>query len=103
MTYWGAAPLSLTGSRMMAWDDQLKRPGLSLSSLTIVSGQTATTLPAALTCAEQQEIDEIIMRDINRTFPEHPFFGSAGGQTSLFRLLKAYSLQDVEAGYCQVR
>ncbi|KAF5841867.1 hypothetical protein DUNSADRAFT_10573 [Dunaliella salina] len=44
-------------------------------------------------CAEQQEIDEIIMRDINRTFPEHPFFGSAGGQTSLFRLLKAYSLQ----------
>lgn len=52
-------------------------------------------------CAEQQEIDEIIMRDINRTFPEHPFFGSSGGQTSLFRLLKAYSLQDVEAGYCQ--
>jgi len=43
------------------------------------------------------------MRDINRTFPEHPFFGSAGGQTSLFRLLKAYSLQDMEAGYCQVR
>lgn len=55
-----------------------------------------------LTNADQQEIDEIIMRDINRTFPEHPFFGSTRGQTSLFRLLKAYSLQDIEAGYCQV-
>lgn len=52
---------------------------------------------------DQQEINEVIMRDINRTFPEHPFFGSAGGQNSLFRLLKAYSLQDVEVGYCQVR
>ena len=56
-----------------------------------------------LEVAEQLEINEIIMRDINRTFPEHPFFGSSGGQTSLFRLLKAYSLQDIEVGYCQVR
>jgi len=38
------------------------------------------------------------MRDINRTFPEHPYFGqeNRGGQAALFRLLKAYSLQDIE-------
>ncbi|KAK9845160.1 hypothetical protein WJX84_009764 [Apatococcus fuscideae] len=49
----------------------------------------------------QEEVDEIITRDINRTFPEHPQFGFQQGQQALFRVLKAYSLHDLEVGYCQ--
>ena len=51
----------------------------------------------------QEEVDEIIGRDINRTFPEHPQFGFEQGQQALYRVLKAYSLHDLEVGYCQVR
>lgn len=46
----------------------------------------------------QEEVDEIITRDINRTFPEHPQFGFQQGQQALFRVLKAYSLHDLEVG-----
>ncbi len=49
----------------------------------------------------QEDVDDIIARDIHRTFPEHPLFGFAQGQQSLFNLLKAYSLHDLEVGYCQ--
>lgn len=49
----------------------------------------------------QEETDDIISRDINRTFPEHPQFGYEQGQMALFRLLKAYSLHDLEVQYCQ--
>ncbi|KAK9818215.1 hypothetical protein WJX72_008962 [[Myrmecia] bisecta] len=49
----------------------------------------------------QEEVDEVISRDINRTFPEHPQFGFQQGQQALFRVLKAYSLHDLEVGYCQ--
>ncbi len=49
----------------------------------------------------QEDVDDIIARDIHRTFPEHPLFGFAQGQKSLFNLLKAYSLHDLEVGYCQ--
>ena len=49
----------------------------------------------------QEDVDDIISRDIHRTFPEHPLFGFAQGQQSLFNLLKAYSLHDLEVGYCQ--
>jgi hypothetical protein len=57
--------------------------------------------------AGQEDVDDIIMRDIHRTFPEHPLFQGegeqgGGGQMALFRLLKAYSLHDLEVGYCQV-
>lgn len=52
--------------------------------------------------AVQEETDEIISRDINRTFPEHPQFGYEQGQQALFRVLKAYSLHDLEVQYCQV-
>lgn len=45
----------------------------------------------------QEEVDEVITRDIHRTFPEHPQFGFAQGQQALFRVLKAYSLHDLEA------
>lgn len=44
----------------------------------------------------QEETDDIISRDINRTFPEHPQFGFEQGQQALFRVLKAYSLHDLE-------
>ena len=38
-----------------------------------------------------------------RSFPEFPQFGDAGGegQGALFRVLKAYSLADLEVNYCQ--
>ncbi|GAB4814895.1 hypothetical protein N2152v2_001941 [Parachlorella kessleri] len=49
----------------------------------------------------QEEVDEVISRDIHRTFPEHPMFGFEQGQQALFRVLKAYSLHDIEVGYCQ--
>lgn len=43
-----------------------------------------------------------ITRDLARTFPSHEYFeeGSAG-QASLFNVLKAYSIYDVDVGYCQ--
>lgn len=49
-------------------------------------------------CRLQEETDDIISRDINRTFPEHPQFGFEQGQQALFRVLKAYSLHDLEVG-----
>lgn len=53
----------------------------------------------------QEEVDEpwsqVIARDIHRTFPEHPQFGFEQGQQELFRVLKAYSVHDLEVGYCQ--
>ncbi|GLC50154.1 hypothetical protein PLESTB_000348300 [Pleodorina starrii] len=51
--------------------------------------------------AGQEEVDDSILRDIHRTFPEHPYFGMEAGQRSLFRVLKAYSLHDLEVAYCQ--
>ncbi|KAG2482324.1 hypothetical protein HYH03_018746, partial [Edaphochlamys debaryana] len=49
----------------------------------------------------QEEVDESILRDIHRTFPEHPYFSLDAGQQALFRVLKAYSLHDLEVAYCQ--
>lgn len=49
----------------------------------------------------QEEVDEVIARDIHRTFPEYAQFGLEQGQKALFRVLKAYSLHDLETGYCQ--
>ncbi|KAI1319231.1 GTPase-activating protein [Mortierella claussenii] len=43
-----------------------------------------------------------IMRDMNRTFPNHEYFQADGvGQEALFNVVKAYSLYDPEVGYCQ--
>ncbi len=53
--------------------------------------------------AGQEEVDDVILRDVHRTFPEHPRFADQAGQMALFRVLKAYSLHDLEVGYCQVR
>ena len=51
----------------------------------------------------QEEVDEVITRDIHRTFPEHPQFGFAQGQQALFRILKAYSLHDLEVCPCMLQ
>ncbi|KAL4219350.1 Rab GTPase-activating protein 1 [Mactra antiquata] len=47
--------------------------------------------------------ENVIQRDINRTFPAHEFFKENGGigQESLFKICKAYSVYDEEIGYCQ--
>ena len=44
----------------------------------------------------QEEVEEVIQRDISRTFPEHPQFSFEQGQQELFRVLKAYSLHDLQ-------
>lgn len=49
----------------------------------------------------QEDIDEVISRDLHRTFPEHPLFAFEQGQQALFNVLKAYALHDMEASYCQ--
>lgn len=49
----------------------------------------------------QEEVEEVIRRDIHRTFPEHPRFLLGQGQEELFNVLKAYSMVDMEVGYCQ--
>lgn len=49
----------------------------------------------------QEETDEVIRRDIPRTFPEHPLFNFKRGQDALYNVLKAYSVHDLEVGYCQ--
>ncbi|CAJ0583037.1 unnamed protein product, partial [Mesorhabditis spiculigera] len=50
-------------------------------------------------CAAEQ----IIMRDIHRTFPAHERFKEAGGegQEGLYKISKAYALYDEEVSYCQ--
>ena len=47
--------------------------------------------------------ENIIQRDIHRTFPAHDYFKRVGsqGQDSLYRISKAYSVYDQEVGYCQ--
>jgi hypothetical protein len=38
----------------------------------------------------------MIVRDVPRTFPEHPLFTTQEGQQRLLRLLKAYAAADPE-------
>lgn len=47
--------------------------------------------------------EEVIQRDITRTFPANDYFKDAGsgGQEQLLRISKAYAIYDVEVGYCQ--
>ena len=49
----------------------------------------------------QEEVDEHILRDIGRTFPEYAQFQDLEGQRALFDVLKAYSMADLEVEYCQ--
>jgi hypothetical protein len=49
--------------------------------------------------------EQIILRDIHRTYPAHENFRSDGGPNSLidslFKVCKAYAVYDEEVGYCQ--
>ena len=58
---------------------------------------------ATLVNNEYGENNEIIERDLNRTFPSHEIFQERGGlgQHALFNVLKAYSVYDTKVGYCQ--
>ncbi|KAI1709246.1 rab-GTPase-TBC domain-containing protein [Ditylenchus destructor] len=47
--------------------------------------------------------EQVILRDIHRTFPAHDFFKESNGigQEALYKISKAYSLYDEEVSYCQ--
>ncbi|KAF2361467.1 PTB/PI domain [Trinorchestia longiramus] len=47
--------------------------------------------------------DQVIMRDIHRTFPAHEFFkeSGGGGQDALYKISRAYAVFDEELAYCQ--
>lgn len=47
--------------------------------------------------------EKLIQRDIARTYPENDYFKdeSGPGQEGLYNVIKAYSLDDPEVGYCQ--
>ncbi|XP_046840626.1 TBC1 domain family member 10A-like [Xenia sp. Carnegie-2017] len=48
------------------------------------------------------EWDQVIVKDLDRTFPFHDMFSKPGsGQEDLHLVLKAYSLYNTEVGYCQ--
>ena len=46
-------------------------------------------------------LDQVIERDLNRTFPAHPYFQSELGQQNLYSICRAYALYDTEVSYCQ--
>lgn len=45
-----------------------------------------------LTCEQDSPCDQVILRDINRTFPAHDYFKDAGGvgQDALYKLSKVF-------------
>ncbi|XP_021259728.1 rab GTPase-activating protein 1-like isoform X3 [Numida meleagris] len=47
--------------------------------------------------------ENVITRDIHRTFPAHDYFKDTegDGQESLYKICKAYSVYDEDIGYCQ--
>ncbi|XP_062540464.1 rab GTPase-activating protein 1-like isoform X2 [Armigeres subalbatus] len=52
---------------------------------------------------KETSCENVIQRDINRTFPAHRYFKDTGGmgQDSLYKVSKAYAVYDTEVGYCQ--
>lgn len=55
---------------------------------------------AQLLTTSNEPVDLEIMRDLNRTFPNHVFFHQrqGPGQQSLFHVLRAYSAHDRQVG-----
>ncbi|RZF46463.1 hypothetical protein LSTR_LSTR012538 [Laodelphax striatellus] len=52
--------------------------------------------------AKECSYENVIKRDINRTFPAHEKFKDPGlGQENLSRISRAYAVYDTEVGYCQ--
>jgi hypothetical protein len=56
---------------------------------------------ARLLTSRSDPVDLEIMRDLNRTFPNHVFFHQrqGPGQQSLFHVLRAYSAHDRQVGW----
>lgn len=54
-----------------------------------------------LLISKESPCENVILRDINRTFPGHAYFQEESGQQALYKLSKAYSIYDSEVGYCQ--
>lgn len=54
-------------------------------------------------CKEKSPHERIIQRDLARTFPRIDMFKQENGQgqSSMKRILEAYSLYDTDVGYCQ--
>ncbi|XP_025837449.1 rab GTPase-activating protein 1-like isoform X2 [Agrilus planipennis] len=52
---------------------------------------------------KESACENVIQRDIARTFPANDYFKEAGGlgQDSLYKVSKAYAVYDSEVGYCQ--
>ncbi|KAF8058922.1 EVI5 [Scenedesmus sp. PABB004] len=71
-------------------------PGEGIPAEVDEGGEYAALLAAGCGCVE-----DVILRDVPRTFPEHPLFASAAGQGRLLRVLKAYAAADPEVGYTQ--
>lgn len=53
--------------------------------------------------SNSSDCEKMIKRDKDRTYPENDYFKdeTGPGQEGLFNVIKAYSLQDKEVGYCQ--
>ena len=54
-------------------------------------------------CSQACESEQVILRDIHRTFPAHEFFreSGGGGQDALYKISRAYAVYDQELDYCQ--
>lgn len=52
---------------------------------------------------EDPEIENQLVKDLHRTFPEHDMFRDTlgYGQRGLLNILRAYAAYDTEVGYCQ--
>lgn len=70
--------------------------------LSYTENRTDLTDKYRILITKETKCEDIILRDVNRTFPAHDFFRDDGsGQESLYKVSKAYSVYDTEVGYCQ--
>eukprot|EP01103_Thecamoeba_quadrilineata_P002199 TRINITY_DN12193_c0_g1_i1.p1 TRINITY_DN12193_c0_g1~~TRINITY_DN12193_c0_g1_i1.p1 ORF type:complete len:550 (+),score=109.10 TRINITY_DN12193_c0_g1_i1:73-1722(+) len=50
---------------------------------------------------EDETVLPRIEKDLDRTYPEHPFFKEAGARQKLYRVLRAFAARSRAVGYCQ--
>lgn len=104
------------------WHSKLKQRPRGLDTLVRngvpepLRGEVWQLLSGAYECSELMDqyrilltkpgpAEEIILRDVHRTYPAHENFRSGAGSNSLvdslFKVCKAYAAYDEEVGYCQ--